>query len=143
MTAIDTNILIGVMVSSSSHHDEALKGLENLDDELCTTPTNVGEVLRLLTHPKVFSSPLKIEKAVNALEQLFEAYNIRILDEDTHWWKELPAIAQQIPGLKGNEIFDSRIALCLKQHNVKKIWTRDADFKKYPFLQMISFFSQP
>jgi len=138
MTAIDTNILIGIMVSSSAHHAEALVGLKKLEDEFCTTPTNIGEVLRLLTHAKVFTSPLKIEKAVDAVAELIAAYDIRILDEDTHWWKELPTVAKQIPGLKGNEVFDARIALCLKQHNVKRIWTRDADFKKYSFLQVIS-----
>ncbi len=142
MTAIDTNVLIGIMVASSTYHADAVNGLGNLDDELCTTPTNIGEVLRLLTHSKVFSSPLKIEKAVEALSLLIEAYDIRILDEDTNWWKDLGEIARQIPGLKGNEIFDAKIALCLRQHKVKRIWTRDADFKKYSFLQVISFFSK-
>jgi predicted nucleic acid-binding protein len=139
MTAIDTNVLIGIMVSSSTHHAEMTDGLSNLDDNLCTTPTNIGEVLRLLTHSKVFSSPLKLEKAIDALSLLIEAYDIRILDEDTNWWKDLGEITKQIPGLKGNEIFDARIALCLRQHKVKRIWTRDADFKKYSFLQVISF----
>lgn len=142
MTAIDTNILIGIIVASSAHHDETMSGLESLDDDLCTTPTNIGEVLRLLTHSKVFSAPLKIEKAVETLSQLIDAYDIRILDEDTNWWKELSEITKQIPGLKGNEVFDARIALCLKQHKVKRIWTRDSDFKKYSFLQAVSFFSK-
>jgi predicted nucleic acid-binding protein len=142
MTAIDTNIIIGIMVGSSTHHKESMIGLENLSDELCTTPTNIGEVLRLLTHPKVFTSPLKIENAVQALTQLINAYDIRILDEDTNWWKDLGEITKQIPGLKGNEIFDARIALCLRQHKVKRIFTRDADFRKYSFLQVISFFSK-
>lgn len=142
MTALDTNILIGIMVSSSSFHKEAMAGLDNLEDNLCTTPTNIGEVLRLLTHSKVFPSPLKIEKAVEALEQFIEAYDIRILDEETSWWKHLPEIARQILGLKGNEVFNARIAICLKQHKVKRIFTRDADFKKYSFLQTISFLSK-
>jgi predicted nucleic acid-binding protein len=142
MTAIDTNVLIGIMVSSSTYHAEMMDGLNNLDDELCTTPTNIGEVLRLLTHSKVFSSPLKLEKAIEALSLLIEAYDIRILDEDTNWWKDLGEITKQIPGLKGNEVFDARIALCLRQHKVKRIWTKDADFKKYSFLQVISFFSK-
>lgn len=142
MIALDTNILVGVMVSSSSFHTEAMDGLDSLEDGLCTTPTNIGEVVRLLTHSKVFPSPLKIEKAVEALEQLIEAYDIRILDEETSWWKQLPDMARQILGLKGNEVFDARIAICLKQHKVKRIFTRDADFKKYSFLQTISFFSK-
>lgn len=135
MTALDTNVLVGIMVSSSSLHEEAVRALENLSDEICVTPTNVGETLRLLTHPKVFSSPVKIGKAVAAFSDLVESYNIRVLDEDVNWWKSLSEIEKLIPGLKGNEIFDARIAICLKQHNVKRIYTLDSDFKKYPFLQ--------
>ncbi len=138
MTALDTNVLIGIMVSSSSFHEEMRRGLASLEDDLCTTPTNVGEVLRLLTHAKVFAAPLKIEKAVESLNDLFEAYGIRVLDEATDWWQDLSLVAKEIPGLKGNEIFDARIALCLKQHGVKKIYTHDSDFKKYSFLQPIS-----
>lgn len=137
MTALDTNILVGIMVSSSSLHEEAVRGLASLSDDICTTPTNVGETLRLLTHPKVFPSPVKLGKAVAALSDLIESYNIRILDEDVYWWKSLSAVEKLIPGLKGNEIFDARIAICLKQHNVKRIYTLDSDFKKYPFLQSI------
>jgi predicted nucleic acid-binding protein len=137
MTALDTNILIGIMVSSSSLHKQATKGLENLSDDLCITPTNIGETLRILTHPKVFPSPLKTGKAISALSDLLESYSIRILDEDIKWWQYLGEIEKIIPGLKGNEIFDARIAICLKQHNVKRILTHDSNFRKYPFLQPI------
>lgn len=137
MTALDTNVLIGLLVSSSAFHEEANRGLENLSDELCTTPTNIGEVLRILTHPKVFKSPLKVGKAVAVLSDLIESYRIRILDEDPNWWLQLNEIEKQIPGLRGNEIFDARIAICLKQNNIRRIFTRDADFKKYSFLQTI------
>jgi predicted nucleic acid-binding protein len=139
MTALDTNILVAVMVASASNHEEIMAGMANLEDELCTTPTNIGELLRILTHPKVFSSPLKVEKAAIALADLLESYNIRILDEDTNWWKELGEIAKEIPGLKGNEVFDARIAICLRHHKVKRIFTKDADFKKYSFLSPINF----
>lgn len=137
MTALDTNVLIGIMVSSSSLHEEVMTGMENLSDELCLTPTNIGETLRILTHPKIFPSPLKVGKAVTALSDLLDSYSIRLLDEDINWWKALGEIEKLIPGLKGNEIFDARIAICLKHHNVKRILTFDSDFKKYPFLQPI------
>lgn len=137
MTALDTNILVAIMVETSSFHKEAMNGLESLSDDLCTTPTNIGEVLRILTHPKVFSSPLKIGKATSALADLIDCYNIRILEENNNWWKLLNEMEKQIPGLKGNEIFDARIAICLKQNNVRRIYTRDSDFKKYSFLQSI------
>ena len=137
MTALDTNILIGIMVSSSSLHKEAMRGLADLSDDLCTTPTNIGETLRLLTHPKVFPSPVKIGTAITALGDFLQTYTVRLLDEDINWWKSLGELEKLIPGLKGNEVFDARIAICLKQHNVKRIYTLDSDFKKYPFLQPI------
>lgn len=137
MTALDTNILVAIMVKTSSFHKEAMNGLENLSDDFCTTPTNIGEVLRILTHPKVFSAPLKIGTAISALSDLIDCYSIRILEENTNWWKLLNEIEKQIPGLKGNEVFDARIAICLKQNNVKRIYTRDSDFKKYSFLQSV------
>jgi predicted nucleic acid-binding protein len=141
MTALDTNVLVALLVGSSSNHAAATKGIKNLSDALCTTPTNIGEILRLLTHHKVFEKPLKTAKAVQALADLLEQFSIRILDEDIDWWRELPAVEEEIPGLKGNEVFDARIAICLRQHGVKRIFTWDADFKKYSFLSAINLLS--
>ncbi len=142
MTGLDTNVLVSLLVESSPNHTAANKGIQNNTDTLCTTPTNIGEILRLLTHHKVFEKPLNTGRAVQAVADLLEEYNIRILDEDTEWWRELPAIEQEIPGLKGNEIFDAKIAICLRQHGVKKIFTWDADFKKYSFLIAIHLHSE-
>ncbi len=137
MTAIDTNILIDLIVASMPSHDSTTEGIRQLHDEVCTTPTNVGECLRLLTHSRLFPKPLKASAAVQAVGELFDFYQIRVLEEDVAWWKDIPEMEKEIPGLKGNEIFDARIALCLRSHNVKRIYTRDADFKKYSFLQVV------
>jgi predicted nucleic acid-binding protein len=137
MTALDTNVIVASMVSSLGNHKEVLTGLERIADELCTTPTNIGEVMRILTHPKVFSSPLKVERVAATLANFIDVYNVRILDEDPNWWKGLDLVTNEIPGLKGNEILNAQIALCLKSHGVKRIFTRDADFKKFSFLQVV------
>ena len=140
MIAIDTNILIDLLVSSMPTHLSTTENLKNLNDDICTTPTNIGESLRLLTHTRVFPKPLSISAAVTALGELLEFYQIRILEEDINWWQALPEIEKEIPALRGNEIFDARIALCLRSNGVKQIYTRDADFKKYKFLkQMLNF----
>lgn len=141
MTAIDTNILIDLIVASMPSHESTTEGMRQLHDEICTTPTNVGECLRLLTHPKLFPKPLKASTAAQSVGELFDYYQIRVLEEDVAWWKDIPEMEKEIPGLKGNEIFDARIALCLRSHNVKRIYTHDADFKKYSFLKVIQFLS--
>jgi predicted nucleic acid-binding protein len=137
MTGIDTNILVDLLVSSTPHHAQAVEGIANIEDEPCTTPTNIGEVLRLITHPKVFPKALTLTRAVEVLTQMLDYYRIRILTEDADWWKSLPEIEKEIPGIRGNEIFDARIALCLKSNGTKRIYTRDADFKKYSFLKVV------
>ena len=137
MTGIDSNILIDLLVSSTSNHAVSVAGLAGMEDEFCTTATNIGECLRLLTHPKVFPKPLTISRAVSVLEQALDYYKIRILEESSDWWKLLGEIEKEIPGLRGNEVFDARIALCLRFHGVKRIYTRDADFKKYSFLKVV------
>ncbi|MBI3534258.1 MAG: PIN domain-containing protein [Deltaproteobacteria bacterium] len=71
------------------------------------------------------------------LDQILDYYKLQILDGSTDWWKKLVEMEKDIPGIRGNEIFDARIALCFKTHGVKKIYTRDADFKKYGFLKPI------
>ena len=139
MIAIDTNILIELIVNSSPLHSRTVKGLSQLEDDFCTTPTNIGECLRLLTHLRVFPRPLSLGRAVKVLEQLLGYYKIQILDEETDWWKDLLEIEGEIPGIRGNEIFDARIALCLRAHSVKRIYTRNADFKKYSFLKPVGY----
>lgn len=138
MTGIDTNVLMDLMVSSSEYHQQAVKGVLQLSDSLCTTPTNIGECLRLLTHKKLFSRPLKLPLAIKTLQSLLESYQIKVLDEDPDWWKSsLFELDASSPGLNWNEVFYARIALCFKGHQVKRIYTRDTDFMKYPFLKVI------
>ena len=141
MTGLDTNILIDLIVSSTPYHSKVVEGIANLEDELFTSPTNIGEVLRLLTHPKVFSKPMVMPKAVAVLEQMLDYYRIQILDEDSNWWKKLSDLAKEVPGIRGNEVFDARIALCLKSNGIRRMYTRDADFKKYSFLKTINWAS--
>ncbi len=135
MIGIDTKILVDLLVSSTPNHTQTLEKLSQLEDDFCTTPTNIGECLRLLTHPKVFQKPLTLSRAVSVLDHALSYYKIRILDESTDWWKSLEEVEKEIAGIRGNEVFDARIALCLRAHSVKRLYTRDADFKKYSFLK--------
>jgi predicted nucleic acid-binding protein len=137
-TALDTNIIIDLMVSGYAEHDRARRGLENLNDSLFTTHINAAECLRLLTHPKVFSKPLKIGAAVKNLDSFFSDNSLTVLNQSDKWWLDIPKIAlKDIPGLAGNDIFDTQIALCLQYNGIKRIWTRDSGFKRFGFLQVI------
>ncbi|MBX3032648.1 MAG: PIN domain-containing protein [Bdellovibrionaceae bacterium] len=138
MTALDTNILIDLLVASMPEHENAWEGLENLHDRLCTTPTNLFETFRLLTHPRVFPHPLSLKKAHELVARFLESQGIDVLDEPSELWMGLGETASDLPGLHGNDVFDARIALTLKSNGVKRILTRDQEFRRFSYLHPVN-----
>lgn len=135
-TALDTNVLVHLLVSSSSGHVRCAAWLEAFSGVLATTLTNVAEFLRLVTHPRVFARPMSLTAAVALLDEFAEEFDVEILDEANDWWQRL---VDDYGGLelRGNDVFDARIAACLKYHGVGRICTLDSDFRKYADLEVI------
>jgi predicted nucleic acid-binding protein len=52
-----------------------------------------------------------------------------------------PEIAAQvigeIPHLTGNLLHDAHTAILMREHEIRQICTRDADFHRFPFLEVI------
>ncbi|MBF0106414.1 MAG: PIN domain-containing protein [Deltaproteobacteria bacterium] len=137
MIALDTNIILHYLVSSQPDHLRAKKFFDENKEPLATTSTNIAETIRLLTHPRVFPKPLNLASAVDYIISFIDAKNIAILETPQSWWLDLKPLLVHNPSLKGNEIFDAKMALCLKYNGIKKICTLDADFAKYPFLSIV------
>ena len=137
MIAIDTNVIVHYLVKSQDEHARIRRWFSQTEEPLATTGTNIAEVFRLLTHPRVFPSPLSLERAADLMHQFVEVCQIVILEESTDWWKELKGLLSEVPSLRGNEIFDARIAICLRYNGVREFFTLDADFSKYKFLKIV------
>ncbi len=136
MIGLDTNIIIYAIVTSQPEHEAAARWLAANGDSLVTTPINLGEVLRLLTHPRVFPKPVTLKTAIELMRHFLDHYQVRIVFESEAWWDELKELVTIVPGIRGNEIFDARIALCLRFNGVKGFCTLDSDFAKYSFLSV-------
>lgn len=137
MIALDTNMIVAALVKSQAEHPQVAAWLQRVRDPLGMTGTNLVETLRLLTHPRVFPRPLTLTRALDLVSDFMEQFDLAILEEAHDWWMGLKDLLKAIPGLKGNEIFDARIALCLRHNGVKEIATFDADFSKYSFLEIV------
>ena len=46
-------------------------------------------------------------------------------------------VFREIPDLTGNLVFDAHTAILMRENGVRVIYTRDTDFKRFPFLTMI------
>ena len=43
----------------------------------------------------------------------------------------------ELPDLRGNVMHDLHTAVLMREHGISQICTRDADFRRFPFLTMI------
>jgi len=139
MIALDTNFLVSLLVSSHADHERAKTWFKSNKEELASTNINVGEFFLLLTHPRVFPRPMTLAPAIDLFETFKSDFNLFILEESENWIEELKILSTDLPSIKGNEVFDARIALALRYNNVKNICTLDSDFKKYDFLKVVGF----
>jgi toxin-antitoxin system PIN domain toxin len=132
--ALDTNVLVHLLVSSSPQHERCAAWLGSTPGPFATTQTNVAEFLRLVTHARVFERPLSVEAGVGVLERFLGEFEVEVLHESDLWWRALVELG--LP-LRGNDVFDARIALCLRHHGVRGICSLDAGFARFDFLELI------
>jgi toxin-antitoxin system PIN domain toxin len=139
MIALDTNTLVYLLISSQPEHARAAHWLSQGGESVCTTGTNVGEFLRLVTHPRLFPRPLTMPKAIDLFGAFATDFRVSVMPESEEWWSDLSGLDQDIPYLRGNDVFDARVALCLRYNGVKRIATLDRGFRRFPFLEVIQY----
>lgn len=141
--AIDVNILLYASDASSPHHVAAVAFLESAADGNETMyfawPTLMGYV-RMVTHPRIFAAPLSPGEAMANVDRLLGRPNVRVLSEAEGFWHIYREVAKDTP-IRGNLVPDAHLAAILKQHGVRKLYTHDRDFLKFPFLRIIDPFA--
>jgi predicted nucleic acid-binding protein len=46
-------------------------------------------------------------------------------------------VVHEIPHLAGNLLHDAKTAVLMREHGIRRIYTRDTDFHRFPFLEPI------
>ena len=140
MFVVDTNILLYAADKSMPEHDVCRRLLEEWRSQSpiwYLTWGIVYEFLRVVTHPRVFRNPWNIADAWEFVRALLASPSLKILVEtDRH-----PEIAEDVfkglSHIRGNLVFDVHTAILMKEHGVPRIYTRDADFHRFQFLEVI------
>jgi hypothetical protein len=97
----------------------------------------IYEFLRVATHQNVFRKPLALSKAWSFVEAVLASPSVNILAETERHDRVASEVFGSVPGISGNLVFDARTAIVMKEHGVKTIYTRDNDFHRFPFLEVI------
>jgi hypothetical protein len=97
----------------------------------------VYEFLRIATHRRVFRNPFRLDEAWSFVEALLAAPSVDLLVETDQHQKVAAEVFNELPDLTGNLLFDARIAILMREHGIKSVYTRDSDFNRFPFLEVI------
>lgn len=142
MIGVDTNVLAYAVNSQCREYlpcREVLQGVRGsvAEGEPLALPWSVVyEFLRVVTHPKFPQRPLTTGEAWAFVDHLASAPHITVLGPGPGH----AAVAERMlsaPGVRGNLVHDAHIAATLAEHGVRRIYTRDQDFRRFPGLEVV------
>lgn len=140
MFVVDTNILLYAVNTDCAEHERCREFLEQCragSGRWYLTWSIAYEFLRVSTHPRVFPAPLKPKAAWAFLEALFASPSLRMLSEGPDHREVLAATFEEMPELRANLVHDGHTAVLMREHGVERIFTRDVDFGRFRFVEMV------
>jgi uncharacterized protein len=140
MFVVDTNVLIYAADVDSPFHDRCREGLERWRRQATAWYVTWGilyEFLRITTHPRVFRSPWTVSQSWGFIEALLASPSLGILIATERHAQVAAEVIGELPHLSGNLMHDLHIAVLMREHGIKMIYTRDTDFHRFPFLDPI------
>lgn len=136
--SVDVNVLLYASDRASTRHAAAIRFLEGRasDSELfCVAWATLMSYLRVATHPRIFAHPLSPGEALSNVEALIGMPHVRVLSEGEEFLDVYRAVTGGFP-VRGNLVPDAHLAALLRQHQVRTLYTTDADFRKFEFLDV-------
>ena len=140
MFVVDTNILLYAADKNAPEHKVCRNLLEKWRGQTPVWYITWGiiyEFLRVVTHPRVFRNPWNINEAWKFIGALLASPSLHILAETDRHSETIREFLKDAPHVRGNLVFDMHTAILMKEHGVNKIYTRDADFHRFSFIQVI------
>lgn len=132
-STLDANVLLYASNEASDLYHPAQRFLARLAEgpEIVYLfwPT-VMAYLRIATHPAIFPRPRSGANAMANIERFLARPHVRSPGEHDEFWQYYRALtAESMP--TGNMVPDAHLVALMRQNDVRTIWTRDRDFRKF------------
>ena len=140
MYVVDTNVLVYAADKTCSEHAPCRAWLDRWRREPLPWYTTWGilyEFLRVVTHPRVFRRPWGVAQAWKFVEALIGSPRLGLLVPTSRHAEVAALTVAELPDLRGNLLHDANTAILMREHGVKRIYTRDADYHRFPFLEVV------
>lgn len=138
MFAIDTNVLVYAADRDSPHHRpcfELLDRSRRSADAWFLTWGIVYEFLRVITHLRVLRRPWSVADAWSFVDALLASAGLEVLVATERHASVARKTVGELPSLAGNLLHDAHTAILMREHGVRRIYTRDTDFHRFGFLE--------
>ena len=140
MLVVDTNVLVYAADTDSQFYAPCRDWLERQrarPDAWYTTWGILYEFLRVTTHPRVMRRPWNAKAAWQFVTALLASPGFAVLIP-THRHADVASeLIKELPHLAGNLFHDTHTAILMREHGIRQICTRDTDFNRFTFLEII------
>lgn len=136
---VDTNVFIYAAEQGGSEHArcrELVQAWQQRLEPWYTTWPILYEFMRISTHERVFRKPWSVSLAWKFVEALLASPGLRLLVETPRHPQIAAEVIAQMPELVGNVLHDTHTAILMREHGIRRVVTRDADFHRFPFLEV-------
>jgi uncharacterized protein len=136
---VDTNILVYAADQDSQWHALCNDWIERRrvqPDAWYVTWSILYEFMRVATHPRVLRKPWSAEQAISFASALLASPGLGVLVATERHADVAARVVGELPWLAGNLIHDAHTAILMREHGVSRICTRDADFHRFPFVEV-------
>jgi len=140
VVVVDTNVLVYAADEDSPFHAACLNWLErrrSRADAWYTTWTILYEFLRVTTHPRVMRRSWSISEAWLFVTALIASPGLDLIVPSQRHAEVAGQVIAELPHLAGNLVHDAHTAILMREHGIRRICTRDTDFHRFPFLEVI------
>lgn len=140
MVVVDTNVLVYSADEDSPFHTSCWQWLENRRaraDAWFTTWGVLYEFLRVTTHPNVLPRPWTLSEGWGFVAALLASPGLDLLVATERHAEVAAQVVAELPHLAGNLLHDAHTAILMREHGIRQICTRDADFHRFPFLEVL------
>jgi toxin-antitoxin system PIN domain toxin len=137
---VDTNILVYAADEDSPFHARCFEALEEWRNQASAWYSTWGivyEFLRVTTHPRIFRTPWSASRAWNFIEAVLASPSLGILIPTERHPEVVAEVMKEVPHLSGNLMYGLQTAVLMREHGIKRIYTRDMDFHRFHFLEPV------
>ncbi|MEW6683823.1 MAG: TA system VapC family ribonuclease toxin [Nitrospirota bacterium] len=140
MFVVDTNVLVYAADENAPDHAvyrDALEAWRRQRSAWYTTWGILYEFLRVTTHPRVLRRPWSANEAWEFVDAVLASPALGVLVETDRHVSVAGEVVQETPHLTGNLVHDAHTAILMREHGIRRIYTRDTDFHRFSFLEVV------